>query len=164
MSFARSAGRLVDRGGGRHVANSEITEAAERAYGLLWADHSGGRRANDARKMLRDAIGKEGQRRGIEYARSIYGQTTGSEILGIEDGALVLVPKEPTQEMMEAGAAYLPGGSSPRLNSQGWAARLYAAMLEASRSKPDDTLNDIAAENEFARDDEFNSPSEGDDS
>ena len=29
--------------------------------------------------------------------------------------------------------------------------------------KSDDTLNDIAAENEFARDDEFNSPSEGDD-
>jgi hypothetical protein len=29
--------------------------------------------------------------------------------------------------------------------------------------RPDDTLNDIAAENDFARDDEFNSPSEGDD-
>ena len=40
-----------------------MTEAAELAYGLLWKD-----RPHEARVLLREAIGKEGQRRGIQYA------------------------------------------------------------------------------------------------
>lgn len=42
-------------------------------------------------------------------------------------------------------------------------AALKAHLSPGTAEEADDTLNDIAAENEAARDDEFNSPSEGDD-
>jgi hypothetical protein len=49
---------------------AKITELVERAYGLLWSDAGGTARTNEARKLLREAIGADGQRRGIEAART----------------------------------------------------------------------------------------------
>lgn len=43
-------------------------DVLERAYGVLWSDHGGSTRAHQARKLLLSRIGKEGQRRGIQYA------------------------------------------------------------------------------------------------
>lgn len=54
-------------------------KALERAYGILWrnADAANGH----ARRLLLESIDKEGQRRGIEYANSLFGPTTEAETL-----------------------------------------------------------------------------------
>lgn len=44
---------------------------AEAAYGLLWMMKTTDKRIHEARHALRDVIGKDGQARGITWARSI---------------------------------------------------------------------------------------------
>ena len=45
----------------------------ERAYGLLWMVLGDDKRVHDARRILLDLIGdREGQRRGIEFAKTKY--------------------------------------------------------------------------------------------
>lgn len=79
--------------GGEH--RSEATEAwnrrapqpaVERAYGILWRDHSrqSPEKSVAARKELLTVLTKDGQKRGIEYALSVYGPTTASEIIAVD--------------------------------------------------------------------------------
>lgn len=57
--------------------------AAERAYGLLWTEHGGTPQSNEARRVLLDAIGKDGQRRGIEFAQKHRDPTAPVSVTGI---------------------------------------------------------------------------------
>ncbi|WP_133116177.1 hypothetical protein [Mesorhizobium wenxiniae] len=47
--------------------------------------------------------------------------------------------------------------------TKAWAEPLYLISTATSSPIPDDTLNEIAADNEAARDDEFNTWTDGDD-
>lgn len=68
-------------------ALSRQREALEKAYGILWRDVTGlsAEKCRAARKELLAVLTKEGQKRGIEHALSVYGPTTESEILAIDD-------------------------------------------------------------------------------
>lgn len=50
-----------------------VTEE-EAAYGLLWRMRTTDKTIHAARHALRDKIGKEGQRRGITWARETFGE------------------------------------------------------------------------------------------
>lgn len=62
---------------------AEIEAASEKAYGILWRDTPRGsvEKSVAARKELLNVITKEGQKRGIDHAISIYGPTSEHEIL-----------------------------------------------------------------------------------
>jgi hypothetical protein len=47
----------------------------EAAYGLLWRMRTTDPRVHAARHALREKIGKEGQARGITWARQVFGET-----------------------------------------------------------------------------------------
>lgn len=55
----------------------------ERAYGILWRNE--GAAKGHARKLLLEFISRDGQRRGIEYATSLFGQATESELLNLKE-------------------------------------------------------------------------------
>lgn len=63
-------------------------DAVERAYGILWRNTGRDSPAMviAARKELLTAIPKDGQKRGIEYAISIYGPSTEADAYSIEGG------------------------------------------------------------------------------
>lgn len=63
----------------------DIREAAMRAYGELWQDLSGSRKANDARKYLRDVLTKDEQAQGIQWANEKNGHVTEGEVLAATD-------------------------------------------------------------------------------
>lgn len=46
------------------------------AYGMLWLHHSDDKRVHEARRLLLDAIGPDGQKDGIEQARKMIGMNT----------------------------------------------------------------------------------------
>ena len=58
--------------GDPHETYVHISEI-ERAYGLLWMVLGDDKKVHDARRILLDQIDREGQKRGIEFARSKYG-------------------------------------------------------------------------------------------
>lgn len=53
--------------------------ALERAYGILWRMPDAA--TGHARKLLLEAIGKDGQERGITWALTYYGPVTDAEII-----------------------------------------------------------------------------------
>lgn len=57
-------------------------KALERAYGILWRMPDAA--TGHARKLLLEAIDKDGQRRGIEYAQKMFGPATEAEFLASE--------------------------------------------------------------------------------
>lgn len=63
----------------------DIREAAMRAYGELWQDLSGSRKANDARQLLRDVLTKEEQAQGITWANEKNGHVTEADVLAATD-------------------------------------------------------------------------------
>jgi hypothetical protein len=46
----------------------------EAAYGLLWRMRTTDQAIHAGRRALRDKIGKDGQRRGITWAREMFGE------------------------------------------------------------------------------------------
>ena len=50
------------------------TREEEAAYGLLWRMRTTDKRIHEARRALLEAIGKDGQRRGLEWALSTFGE------------------------------------------------------------------------------------------
>jgi hypothetical protein len=58
--------------------------AIEDAYGMLWLVVTTDRRIHEARKRLLSLIDKDGQRRGIQVAKNIFGPTTEAEIVNID--------------------------------------------------------------------------------
>ncbi len=67
----------VKRPSGAEVAQklfgAAVTED-EAAYGLLWRMHTTDPTIHACRHALRDRIGKDGQRRGITWARDTFGE------------------------------------------------------------------------------------------
>lgn len=63
----------------------DIREAAIRAYGELWQDLSGSRRANDARKFLKDSLTDAERAQGIAWANEKNGQVTETDVLSAAD-------------------------------------------------------------------------------
>lgn len=55
------------------------TTALERAYGTLWRMPDAA--TGHARKLLLEAIGEDGQLRGIEWATKVHGPATDAEIV-----------------------------------------------------------------------------------
>lgn len=55
------------------------TAALEQAYGILWRMPDAA--TGHARKLLLEAIGQDGQRRGIAYALETFGPATEAEIV-----------------------------------------------------------------------------------
>jgi len=49
-----------------------VREKAERAYGLLWMVLGDDTKVHDARHILLDQIDRDGQQRGITYAKTQY--------------------------------------------------------------------------------------------
>lgn len=49
------------------------TREEEAAYGLLWRMHTTDKRIHEARKALLEQIGKDGQRKGLEWALGTFG-------------------------------------------------------------------------------------------
>lgn len=58
--------------------------AVEDAYGMLWLVVTTDPRVHEARKRLLSLIDKDGQRRGIQVAKNIFGPTTEAEIVSID--------------------------------------------------------------------------------
>lgn len=62
-----------------------LQTALEQAYGLLWREIGEDRFfEHKARKVLIEAIGKEGQRRAIEWVTKEHGAVTDREILNMD--------------------------------------------------------------------------------
>lgn len=65
---------------------SDVTTAAERAYGTLWRVYGlNAGYAHDARKLLRDGLDKESRRRGIAWANEQYGPLGPDPALMLDD-------------------------------------------------------------------------------
>lgn len=62
-----------------------IRSAAERAYGLLWMYLGTDTLAHEARSHLLTQIGRDGQERGIAYAKAKYGEPQLSKLLAATD-------------------------------------------------------------------------------
>ena len=58
--------------------------AIQDAYGMLWLVVTNDRRIHEARKRLLSLIDKDGQGRGIQVAKNIFGPTTEAEIVNID--------------------------------------------------------------------------------
>ncbi len=69
--------------GVKHPSGAEVAQKLfgaaitedEAAYGLLWRMHTTDQAIHAGRRALRDKIGKDGQRRGITWARETFGET-----------------------------------------------------------------------------------------
>ena len=69
--------QITDNPSVSHISDKDgLLEVLEQAYGLLWlvpvnTETPNGHAISTARKQLLKHIDKEGQRRGIEYARAV---------------------------------------------------------------------------------------------
>lgn len=64
---------------------TELQTAIEDAYGLLWLVVTDDPRLHAARARLLSTLTREGQKRGIQVAKNMFGPTTATELLQLDD-------------------------------------------------------------------------------
>lgn len=62
-----------------------LRAAAEHAYGLLWMYLGGGKLVHEARGLLLTQLSREGQKRGIAYAKAKYGEPDIAKLMAPTD-------------------------------------------------------------------------------
>lgn len=73
-----------------------VSDAAQRAYGILWRDPHGSMFSRGARKELFDALSHEERRAGIAWAMEAFGPMTDSEMIAA-DMRVGVFPKKSTE-------------------------------------------------------------------